>query len=273
MLDRRHRKAARHQLGDQRRHQRRLAAAAPAGEAEDAHRRPSSLSWGAQGRAASSRLARHAARRGARRLGPRHMRQAGPQVVVAGHQVSIAATHSSISPIATTGNAARARHRRRSARRSRPSGSPSSTSRAATPACRRAARRGIRAAPRPGSRGTGSPAPATPRGRQPAGRGQHEQGRRDQQLVGDRVEKAAELGLLLPAPRHVPVEPVGDTRPRRTARSRTSARNRPTHRTSRPPPGSPGCATGSADWAGWSAAHIASGAKSGRDRRSSYPSA
>src|SRR5882762_629717 len=39
-------------------------------------------------------------------------------------------------------------------------------------------------------------------------------------------------------------------------RSRTSARNRPRDRRSRPPAVSRGSATGSADWAGWSAAHF-----------------
>src|SRR6185369_12393293 len=40
--------------------------------------------------------------------------------------------------------------------------------------------------------------------------GKNEQGCTDEQLVGDWVEKATDLGMLFPAPRKMPVEIVGD---------------------------------------------------------------
>ena len=44
--------------------------------------------------------------------------------------------------------------------------------------------------------------------------GEHEQHRGDQQLVGDRVEHAAERGLLRPGAREIAVEEIGDRRRR-----------------------------------------------------------
>ena len=87
---------------------------------------------------------------------------------------------------------------------------------------------------------------------------QHQQRRRHQELVGDRIEEAAEARDLVIAAREIAVELVGDAggdeqaQPTATAPSRGRARSR------RRPAGSPRCATGSAGWAGWSASALRS---------------
>ena len=91
MLDRRHRNASRHQLGDQCRQQRCLAAAAPAGEAEDAHPERSLRHLGGR---SSRRKRGTGGRRSGEMLGfsmsrprrARHMGKPGAQVIIAGHQ-------------------------------------------------------------------------------------------------------------------------------------------------------------------------------------------
>ena len=107
-----------------------------------------------------------------------------------------------------------------------PSAARSSIWPAASTGTRTSRRPDARAGPRPGSRGS-----------RMTRAGKHRRARRcaasaasmnriggDQQLVGDRIEEAAELRLLLPGARQVAVEPVGDAGDRRTARSRSRGR-------------------------------------------------
>ena len=164
---------------------------------------------------------------------------------------------------------ARGRRRRRSGSRSPPSGSRSSIWPAATPAGRRAARRDIRAGPRPGSRGTGSPAPAAERRIATAARYAVSINRvaatSSLSAIGSRKRPSSDC--CCPAPRHMAVEPIGDAG-RREQRAGKPARVIARHvEASRPPPGSPGCATASADWAGWSAARFPPGRRTARGTR------